>query len=164
MPPYYGNHPPYLICMQTKISKKSILAACFQKQDELIKRFEERVSMMKADTYSRSESASQRENRTAGKIELLSTYENELGFAKAEMEYLRSLDSAKVNSIAEPGAVVITNHLVFFIGVSTEKVEVEGQLMYGISTEAPLYKAMQGLGKGQTFAYNEKEYLIEEVY
>ncbi len=155
---------PILKIMQTKISKYSILTACIQKQDELIKRFEERVKVMKADTYARSESASQRENRTAGKIELLSTYENEHGFAQAEMEYLKSLDSAKVNTIAEPGAVVLTNHLDFFIGVSTEKVEVDGQLMYGISTEAPLYKVMQGLGKGKTFTYNEKEYVIEEVY
>lgn len=140
-----------------------ILSACIQLQDALIERYRNRVITTKEDTFSRTESASQRENRTAGKIELLSTYENELGFAQVEREFLKSLDPEHVNMVAEPGALVITNHLTFFIGVSTDKVEVEGEVLYGISTHAPIYKAMQGLGKGKVFSYNEKEYLIEEV-
>lgn len=156
-------HPIERIPMKKNITKSMILTACIQLQDALIDRYRNRVIMAKEDTYSRTESASQREDRTAGKVELLATYENELGFAQAEREFLNSLDPNYTNTVAEPGALVITNHLVFFIGVSTDKVTVEGEVFYGISTHAPIYKAMQGLGKGKTFSYNEKEYIIEEV-
>ena len=149
--------------MKKNITKKMILDACLQKQEELVESFEGRVNMMKSDTYDQNQSASQSEDRTAGKVDLLNTYKTELVFARREMEYLKSLDASAKNAKVEPGALVLTERMNFFIGVSTEKIEVEGEKIFGISTSAPIYKSMEGLEKGAKFKFNETGYTIEDV-
>jgi hypothetical protein len=47
--------------------------------------------------------------------------------------------------------------------VSSEKVEVNGESVFGISTKAPIYANMRGLEKGK-FQFNETHYVIEDVY
>jgi hypothetical protein len=46
-----------------------------------------------------------------------------------------------------------------FIGVSSEKVEVNGESVFGISTKAHLW-----IRKGSKFQFNETHYVIEDVY
>jgi transcription elongation GreA/GreB family factor len=150
--------------MKKKITKDQILQACLQKQEELVKSFKKRVSEMTKDAYTHNHSASQRENRSTGKVEVLSTLKKELSFVQREMKYLTTLDPEKVNTKVEPGAVVITNVLDFYISVSSEKVKIGSNIIYGISTKAPIYKAMRGLQKGDTFSFNKKEYTIKDVY
>ena len=127
------------------ISKDIILKTCIEKQEELVKNFDSRVTEMREDAYSQNQSASQSEDRTAGKVELLSTLEKELSFVQMEMGYLKSINADKINEKVEPGAVVVTNQRTFFIAVSTEKVSIDGQEVFGISTKAPIYSAMEGL-------------------
>ena len=119
---------------------------------------------MREDAYSQDHSASQSEDRTAGKVEILSTLERELAFVQMEMGYLKSLNPGKVNEKVEPGAVVVTNQRTFFIAVSTEKVDIDGQEVFGISTKAPIYAVMEGLAKGDSFSFNGIDYKIENVY
>ncbi|MDQ6843209.1 MAG: hypothetical protein M3Z92_02495 [Bacteroidota bacterium] len=146
-----------------KITKKMVLEACLQKQEELVASFEERVNMMKSDTYNQKQSASQSEDRTAGKVDLLDTYKTELAFARREMEYLKTLDASIENTNVAPGALVVTDRMNFFIGVSSEKTGVDGEEIFGISTNAPIYKLMAGLEKGAKFKFNETEYKIKDV-
>ena len=55
------------------ISKEIILNACLEKQEELVNSFDSRVTEMREDAYTQEHSASQSEDRTAGKVEILST-------------------------------------------------------------------------------------------
>ncbi|MEO6231636.1 MAG: hypothetical protein ABJB11_11355 [Ferruginibacter sp.] len=150
--------------MKKNITKNLILEACLEKQEELIAGFERRVNETRADAYERQESDSQSENRTPGKIELLSKFQSELEFAKLEMEYLKTLDAAIVTTVVQPGAVVVTNLRTFFIGVSSEKIDIDGDEVFGISTKAPIYAVMQGLEKGGSFEYNDTAYTLKNVY
>ncbi len=146
------------------ISKDIILKTSIEKQEDLIKNFNERVLEMREDAYSQNQSASQSEDRTAGKVEILSTLERELAFVQMEMGYLKTLDPDKVNDKVEPGAVVVTNQRIFFISVSTEKVDINGKEVFGISIKAPIYSVMEGLKKSDKFSFNGIDYKIENVY
>jgi hypothetical protein len=64
-------------------------------------------------------------------------------FAQEELTYLNRLDITKENTLVAR-AVVVTEQFVFFI-VSSEKVEVNGESVFGISTKA-IY-ANEGLEK-----------------
>lgn len=150
--------------MKNKIDKTTILQACIKKQEELVASFKERESEMRNDTYSQNASDSQSEDRKAGKVEVLNALSNELVFAHEELLYLNSLNASKESDVIEPGAVVVTDQLTFFIGVSSEKVEVDGETFFGISTKAPIYANMIGLQKENSFQFNEKKYLIENIY
>lgn len=150
--------------MKHRIDKKEVLQACIQKQQDLIESYTKRVTDRSADAFSRSESASQSEDRSGTKLDILSALENELAFAKQEMAYLTLLDDKTESQSVAPGAIVVTDHLIFFIAVSSEKVEVDGKTIFGISTKAPIYAGMKDLKKGDNFQFNEKKYLIEDLY
>ena len=146
------------------IPKKMILEACLQKQNDLIDGFTNRLEIMETDAVDHDHSPSQSESRTAGKMELINAIGNELTFAQREMEFLKSLDSLKVCDIVEPGAVVVTNKMTFYICVSIENFEVAGKDFFGMSYKAPLYAEMRGLKKESSFKYNETEYYILDIY
>ncbi|UQD55871.1 hypothetical protein [Flavobacterium sp. K5-23] len=146
------------------IDKNLILEACLQKQNDLIESFTNRLENMESDAMDHDHSPSQSESRTAGKMELLNAIGKELEFAQREMEFLKNLDPSKVSDVVEPGAVVVTNKMTFYICVSIEKFEVEGNEFFGMSFKAPIYAVMRGLAKGTTFKYNETEYDILDIY
>ena len=146
------------------IPKKMILEACLQKQNDLIDGFTNRLEIMETDAVDHDHSPSQSDSRTAGKMELINAIGNELTFAQREMEFLKSLDSSKICDIVEPGAVVITNKMTFYICVSIENFEVAGKDFFGMSYKAPLYAEMRGLKKESSFKYNETEYYILDIY
>lgn len=150
--------------MKKTISKQMIRDTCLQKQLELVNSFDNRVNEMTAEANSQNQSASQSEDRNAGNIEILSTMESELEFVQREMAVLKALNPDQVNTVVEPGAVVVTKDRTFFIAVSSEKVDIDGQVIFGISTNASIYSAMQGLKKGDTFEFNGVAYKIEYVY
>ncbi len=150
--------------MKKNISKEIILQVCMQKQEALINNFNDRVTERRADASSQNQSASQSEDRNAGDVEVLNTLENELVFAQLELSALKAIDPTQKNTTVEPGAVVVTNERIFFIAVSSEKFEVDGEVIYGISTNAPIYSVMQGLAKDDRFEFNGTAYDIENVY
>ncbi|MEO7445104.1 MAG: hypothetical protein ABIT96_03165 [Ferruginibacter sp.] len=150
--------------MSKKISKEAILTACIEKQEELVSSYEHRVKEMTDDAYGHTQSASQSEDRTAGKIELLQTLKNELEFVTAEMSFLKSLDPGIKKDTIETGAVVVTDQRTFFVAVSSEKVEAGGQEVFGLSPNAPIYSVMKGLKDGNAFSFNDIDYKIISVY
>lgn len=150
--------------MKNKLDKIHIKQACIDKQQELIDSFKERETEMYEDTFSQNASDSQTEDRKAGKIDVLNAIGNELVFAQKELLFLNSINVSGESTVVEPGAVVVTDQLTFFIGVSSEKVDVDGDSIFGISTNAPLYSFMVGLKKGSRFQFNETKYIIEDVY
>lgn len=147
-----------------KIAKTQIKQACIQKQQELIDTFKQQETEMLKDTFNEDAIASQTEDRQAGKVDLLKALSKELVFAQEELVYLKSIDVMGESTQVEPGSVVVTDQITFFIGVSSEKVEVDGNTIFGISTKAPIYANMVGLKKGSSFQFNETKYHIEDLY
>lgn len=108
--------------MNININKNLIFKACMSNQNELIDNIENRLNALNTSATSNNYSASQREDRAAGKVELLNALKKELNFAKLEMEYLKTIDPLIENTVVSSGAIVFTNQLIFFIGISSEKV------------------------------------------
>ena len=150
--------------MKNKIDKERILQACIQQQQELIDGFKQREADMYNDTFKQNETPSQTEDRKGGKLDLLNALGNELTFAQQELIYINSVDVTGESTEVKPGAVVVTNKFIFFIGISSEKIEIDGETIVSVSTKAPIYANMMGLQKGNEFQFNETKYLIEDLY
>ncbi|MEB2785262.1 hypothetical protein [Algoriphagus persicinus] len=92
--------------------------------------------------------------------------EEELEFAKEEMRILNFLKSnlGKPHETPELGAVVVTDKVSFFISVSIEEFIVREDRYFGISTRSPIFKAMRGKSKFETFAYGSTNYLIKDIF
>ncbi|OAB28826.1 hypothetical protein SAMN05444395_102467 [Flavobacterium fryxellicola] len=147
-----------------KINKNLIISSSLANQNELIGNLDERINALNTDATSQENSDSQSEHHSAGTLELVDALNSELAFAVKETEYLKTLDSSSENTHISSGAVVITDQLIFFIGISSEKIEIDGNEIISISTKAPIYASMKGLKKGETFTYNEMSYEIKDIY
>ena len=150
--------------MNHRVAKANILSTCLKKQQELIDHFNQRVEDVKAEAYDNNETPSQTDEGSNSPEEFLQTLGQELDFAMAEMEVLRTIDPANTASQVERGAVVVTNQRTFFISESSEEIETDGQKIFGMSDHAPLYAYMKGLHKGDSFEYNKTKYEIADIY
>jgi hypothetical protein len=89
-----------------------------------------------------------------------------LHFANHELDELRHIQNYEheCHSMAEYGTVVKTDKETFFISVGIEQFYVGDQLVYGISVQSPIYRAMKGKRVGDHFTLNGVSYLIEEIF
>ena len=152
-----------ILKMSQTISKKDILDTCIRKQQELIQNFNDRIDEVKSEAFSHTETPSQTDDVSGASDEMLEVMGQELKLARSEMEILRSIDPQNAASQVERGAVVVTDQRIFFIGVSSEGIEVHGTKVFGMSEKAPLYGQMKGLKKGDGFQFNGTRYMIEEI-
>lgn len=150
--------------MHKKVSKAAVLAACVKKQQDLIDNFNQRVDEVRDDTFNRSETPSQTDEGSTSPEDLLHVLGQERDFVQYEMGILRAIDPEDGATQVERGAVVVTDKRIFFIAVSSEEIEVEGEKIFGMSEKAPLYAQMRGLKKGDTFQFNNTHYTIEDIY
>jgi hypothetical protein len=150
--------------MSQRISKAAILTACLKKQEDLIEHFNQRIEEVNAEAYNHTETPSQTDEGSDSSEELLEVMGQELSFARAELETLRSIDPANPADHVERGAVVVTDKRTFFIGVSSEEIEIDSVKIFGMSEKAPLYSQMRSLKTGDGFQFNGTKYLIEAIY
>jgi len=66
-------------------------------------------------------------------------------------------------SAVEEGAIVRVGGRHFVVAVATDRFTCDGNELMGISTDAPLYAAIEGRRAGDTSAFNGREIRIEAV-
>lgn len=147
-----------------RIPKAQIFEACKLKQEQIISDFKTEISNLKSEIYDRDVIPSQGDSSSSERHQVLLRYEQELEHLEQELGVLDSISDEKICEIVELGAVVITDSLSFFVSISAEELNVNGDKIFGISVQAPLYKAMKGKKKGDTFSINQKQYEILDVY
>ena len=72
------------------------------------------------------------------------------------------IDFGPKSAVSE-GAVVKLSGRYFVIAVSTSKFSCRGRELMGISTMAPIFKAIEGARAGDTVTFNGKNVTVEEV-
>ena len=80
----------------------------------------------------------------------------------AKIDVIENMDFSLTDTV-RPGAVVCFSDRNFIVAISTSKFEVEGRTYMGISTQSPIFKAMDGLGAGDSFSHNGQEFEIQDV-
>lgn len=79
-----------------------------------------------------------------------------------KLDKLREIDFGPKSNVTE-GALVRLSGRYFVIAVSTDKFTCDGREVMGISTKAPIFRAIQGARAGETVEFNGKKLVIEEV-
>lgn len=82
--------------------------------------------------------------------------------ASEKLAFVEGLDFGP-KEFAEEGAVVTVGDRNYVVAVSTPSFKHKGKTYIGISGLSPIYKAMDGLGKGDTFSLNGKKQKIDGV-
>lgn len=81
-----------------------------------------------------------------------------------DLSVMSRINPKSINKIAEFGAVIITDACRFFISISAGKIELDGHTYYAISPMVPLFKAMEGKKKGDSFEFNGKKQVIKDLF
>jgi len=79
-----------------------------------------------------------------------------------KIETLKAIDFGPKSEV-EPGAIVHVWGRYFVISVSTDKFTCDGHELMGISTQAPIYKVMEGKRAGEACTFNGRALMVEEV-
>jgi transcription elongation GreA/GreB family factor len=75
---------------------------------------------------------------------------------------LKTIDFGPKSEVV-PGAVVKIGARHFVISVPTDRFECEGRTFLGISTQAPIYEALEGKRVGESCTFNGRELLVEDI-
>lgn len=82
--------------------------------------------------------------------------------AKMALDSFLNLDFGAKSEV-EPGALVLTDSLNFFIGISATMFDHEGKKFIGLNVDAPIYAALKGTKAGDEVEFNNQKYKIKEV-
>lgn len=148
--------------------KKKMLAACIAKQQLLVDDFRERIkSLTEAEGLGNEESYDASElSIQSFRVSEINTLNQLLEFANQEMALLENLKITHdlIHDRAVLGAVVVTDNKTFYISASIENFSVDGQPYLGISAHSPLFQAMSGKRKGESFSFKGKHYKITDIF
>ena len=149
-------------------TKKDILIAAIDQHESVMKDFSDRIREM--------EKGEENENPiehdkyfVAHRVETLAEMNllrEQLEFASHERDELLRIESYydKVHDCIEFGSVVITDKKTFFVSTSIAEFVVGDYPLFGLSVYTPLYKAMKGKRKGETFSYGGQTYAVKSVF
>jgi hypothetical protein len=152
---------------ETESLKRRILDACVIKQLSLINDFKNRLqSAVSYSGLGERQNAQNEETITYLTDETNRLIEN-LQYAETEMDKLHFLKQNIVQantSHVEVGSVVVTDQMTFFVGVSADQFHVGPEIFVAISDNNPLFMAMKGKGKRESFIFNNVSYRILDIY
>lgn len=73
---------------------------------------------------------------------------------------LDSIKPERKSNRVETGSLVVTDQGIYFIAVGIGKIMIEGQILYAISIDAPIGKALKNKQKGDEIAFGDRQVLI----
>ena len=90
-------------------------------------------------------------------------FADQLNKAMEEFVVLDKVDAAKKSEEVGFGAVVITDSQKLFIAVGAGKIQYEKDVYYAISPKVPIFQAIKGLKKGDSYTFQGRKGKINEI-
>lgn len=148
------------------INKEELYLNCLEIVNEQINKYQGKINEI--NEYNEENKMSSTYDEYGNKGEMLNEYEqnvDHLDRARAMKETLSHLDHTRRSETIRPGSVVETEDNYYYISVPLGEVHMDsGSKVYAISTEAPIYKSLEGLKEGDTFNFKDKEHRIVGIY
>lgn len=148
--------------------KKKMLEASIRKHQRVIDDFSARLKELKEEGVVLTEEGYQQPQRPYNEqiIPETDALNRQMQFANEEMDLLYKLQNqnGELHDQAGLGSAVETDKGTFFVSASIEQFSVDGREIMGLSTKSPLFLAMKGKRKDETFTYNQTTYKITDVY
>ncbi len=145
--------------------KRRLFEACLENQRGKVQTARE--AMREAQENANTDDVSAEESFDSYREQLQHTrdmYALQMQNSINDLEILERIPAYDVTPVIEPGAVVWTNVQNFFIAISLGKIDLDDKSYLTISTSAPIFQAMVGLKKGDSFKFRDKQFIIHEVF
>jgi len=148
-----------------KLTKGQVKHALIEKQKEVVENLEEIIAKMRESSdIDEDDAASLDDFSHIGEAEeMLVRMENKLEGAIKSLNILQDMNLEKTEEV-DLGALVETDSLHFFVSLALPSIEMDGETVHSISTNSPIYLAMEGKKAGDTVAFGKKKYKIKAIY
>jgi transcription elongation GreA/GreB family factor len=145
--------------------KKELLDACLNIQNQLVKNAKDAMELAQ-------ESANDEKGKMGDKFESFreqcqidrDMYAKQYQEALSLLNTLNKITISKENEIVLLGSVVITDVQNIFVAVSIGSIKAGDQDFFAVSTQSPIFKAMMGKKKGESFSFRDKIYKIKDTF
>ena len=148
--------------------KKKMLDSSIKKHQTVIDDFQTNIKDLLASegNINEEEFDLSQQEFNAETLQQVNRIADQLKFANDEMVTLYNMlpTIGTIHQDIQIGATVVTDKDIFFVSASIERFEVDGLRVFGLSTESPLFKVMEGKRSGDTFTYGKETYVIKDVF
>ncbi len=148
------------------LNKQELFNKCLDIVNERIEQYNEKL-----DTISdrNSEANFNPEfDQYGNKGEMLTEYEKNAAYldrVRGMKETLANLDENHRSEVVRPGSVVETEHNYYFISIPLGEIDMEsGSKVYAISTDAPIYKELEGKKAGDKVTFHDETFEIVKIH
>ena len=148
------------------LNKEELFNKCLDAVNEQIERYRDRM-----DTISGQNAENKIHpdfDEYGNKGELLTNYEKSTRYldnARNMKETLANLDRNHLSEVVRPGSLVETKNSYYYVAVPLGQIDMDnGSRVFAISTDAPIYKHLEGKKAGEKFTFNDEEVEIVKVY
>ncbi len=133
---------------------------------------EKKISSIKAELAAVKDAATSETKSSMGdkyetSREMMMQERNRLGsqleIIMNQVAALNMIDVEKSHSEVAYGCLVKTEESTFFISTAAGQLKIGSQVVFAVSGEAPLSKAMMGAKVGDSFTFNHKSFKIMDV-
>jgi hypothetical protein len=150
--------------MDNLILKKKLLEACKNIQKQRIEAIQ---NAMDEAQQSANEYGAPKDRYDSFRMQQLNKkdmFGSQLQKANTEFIALEKISELTLIKKIEFGAVVITDEQKLFVSISIGKVELDKNVYFAISPNVPLFEAMKGKKKNDTFTFRGKTSKILDVF
>lgn len=120
-------------------------------------RFLAEARLSDRETHDTSDLAEAREN-----ADLAAAFDHPVHTHQAKIDAIEATDFSVTDRV-RAGAILGFGGRHFVVAVSTVRFDCDGVTYMGISTQSPIYKAMEGLRAGDTATFNGREITLDSV-
>lgn len=147
------------------LGKKQIFEACHKFQSEYVNTIKKQLQQILESASEEKSSVEEGGDSFKEQLQIdREMYNKKLKDASENMELVNRIDYSKKSEAVSFGSVVVTDNQCFFVAASLGELKIEGKSIFVISMSSPIFKAMSGKKKGETFPFMNKQVVIKEVY
>lgn len=144
--------------------KAEVLALCIQRQEAQVASLKESIDA--AIESALSEKSGSEDSQDAFREQMQherNMYSNKLSESADLLVALKRINPAAAFQQVGQGSLVVTDKQVFFIAGSIGKITHGGHDVFVISNQSPIYDALAGLKKGNSYEFRGQRFTIEDL-
>ncbi|AJR04946.1 hypothetical protein [Siansivirga zeaxanthinifaciens] len=145
-------------------TKQRLLQICNEHVDKRINDYKEEINLIKESIASNDKGNSEDDDSGNGK--LLNDLEKNMGYladANKTKEYLKLIKTNVEPVDVVLGSIVKTNEMNFYIATSIGKIDLDSDVYFAISLNTPIGQLLKNKKVNDSFEFNQKKYVIQEI-
>ena len=150
--------------MDKLLFKKKLVETCITAQDRVVEHAKQRMDEAQESANEYGQPQDRYDSYRTQMLGKRDMFAKQYCKAVEERNVLDRIDLNEENKKISFGSVVITSDQKLFISISLGKISLDGEEYFAISPLVPLYKALEGLKKGDSYEFNGKKRMIEEQF